>query len=171
MVYVFGTFLKLFIQFRAFTIFEPRHEKTSFLHMRKQTQISFVVTAKLISAFVFTRRIVQSLYFRNPKFQASSHLLWLYSPICVGPGLKPRRPFFLERGSFHFRPQKQRTPLWSMNAREELKSSFTWRRPRQNPAVLITHALLNYHLNLLMTKHLRKFSFYISLCYKDYVIY
>ena len=22
----------------------------------------------------------------NQKFQASSHLLWLYSPVCVGPG-------------------------------------------------------------------------------------
>ena len=31
--------------------------------MRKQTQISFAVTAKLISAFVFATRIVQSLYF------------------------------------------------------------------------------------------------------------
>ena len=26
----------------------------------------------------------------NPKFQASSHLLWLYSLICVGPGWKPQ---------------------------------------------------------------------------------
>ena len=26
---------------------------------------------------------VQSLYFLNPKFQASSYLLWLYSLICV----------------------------------------------------------------------------------------
>ena len=32
------------------------------------------VTAKLISAFVFTTRIVQSLYLLNPKFQASSYL-------------------------------------------------------------------------------------------------
>ena len=24
----------------------------------------------------------------NPKFQPSSHLLWLYSPVCVGPGQK-----------------------------------------------------------------------------------
>ena len=33
------------------------------------------VTAKLISAFVFATQIVQSLYFLNLKFQASSHLL------------------------------------------------------------------------------------------------
>ena len=35
----------------------------------------------------------------NLKFQASSHLLWLYSPVCVGHGRKPRRPVFSERGS------------------------------------------------------------------------
>ena len=36
-------------------------------------------TAKLISAFIFATRIVQSLYYiyLNPKFQASSHLLRL----------------------------------------------------------------------------------------------
>ena len=43
--------------------------------------------------------LVQSLYFLNSKFQASSHLLWLYSPVCVRPGRKPRRPVFSERGS------------------------------------------------------------------------
>ena len=58
-------------------------------------------TAKLISAFVFATWIGQSLYFLNPKFQASSHLLWLYSPVCVGTGWKPRRPVFSQRGSYH----------------------------------------------------------------------
>ena len=48
------------------------------------------VTAKLISTFVFARRIVQSLYFLNTKLQASSHLLWQYSLIYVQPGQKPR---------------------------------------------------------------------------------
>ena len=67
--------------------------------MQKQRRRS--VTAKLISAFVFAARIVQSLYFLNPKFQASSHLLWLYSPACVGPGRKPRRPVFSQRGSIN----------------------------------------------------------------------
>ena len=50
-------------------------------------------TAKLISAFVFAIGIVKSLYYLNPKFQASSHLLWLYSPVCVGLGRKPERWF------------------------------------------------------------------------------
>ena len=54
---------------------------------------------KLISAFVFATRKVQSLYFINPKFQASSHLLWLYSPVRVRSGRKSRRPVFSHRGS------------------------------------------------------------------------
>ena len=57
------------------------------------------VTAQLISAFVFAIRIVQSLYYIHLKFQASSHLLWLYRPVCVGPGRKPLRPVFSQRGS------------------------------------------------------------------------
>ena len=36
-------------------------------------------------------QIVQSLCFLNPKFQASSHLLWLYSLGCVGPSWKTQR--------------------------------------------------------------------------------
>ena len=48
--------------------------KPDFRICETKTQISFAVTAKLISAFVFATRIVQSLHFLNPKFQASSHL-------------------------------------------------------------------------------------------------
>ena len=40
-----------------------------------QLRISFAVTAKLISAFVFATRIVQFLFFLNPKFQAASPCL------------------------------------------------------------------------------------------------
>ena len=43
--------------------------------------------------FVFATQIVQSLYVLNPKFQASSHLLWPYSLVCVGPGRTSRRPY------------------------------------------------------------------------------
>ena len=50
--------------------------KTGHLHMRKtKAQISFAVTVKLISAFVFATWIVQFLYFLNPKFPTSSLLL------------------------------------------------------------------------------------------------
>ena len=59
-------------------------------------QISFAVTAKLISAFVFATQIVQSLYYLHTKFQASNHLLWLHvQPGCVGPGRKPPKTGFL----------------------------------------------------------------------------
>ena len=73
------------------------------LHTRKQRRRS---AAQLISAFVFATQIVQSLYYLNPKFQASSHLLLQYSPVCVRPGWKPRRPVFSQRGSFS---------LWEMS--------------------------------------------------------
>ena len=70
-------------------------------YAKTKTQISFAVTAKLFSAFVFTTPIVRSLFYLNPKLQASSHLLCLYSPVCVGPRRKPRRPVFLRRSSFY----------------------------------------------------------------------
>ena len=35
--------------------------------------------------------------YTDPKFQASSHLM---CPVCMGPGQKPRRPVFSERGSY-----------------------------------------------------------------------
>ena len=70
------------------------------------------LTAKLVSALVFTTQIVQSLYFPNPKFQASSHLVWLYSLICVGPGRKPRRPVFSQRGSFLRRNAENDPPVF-----------------------------------------------------------
>ena len=44
---------------------------------------------ELISAFVFATRIVQFLFYLNPKFQASSSFLCLYRPVCVGPVRKP----------------------------------------------------------------------------------
>ena len=40
-------------------------------------------------AFVFATRIVQFLLYLTPKFQASSLLLCLYRPVCVGPVRKP----------------------------------------------------------------------------------
>ena len=75
-------------------------ENLLFAYAKTKTQISFAVTAKLISAFVFAIPIVQSLHFLNPKFQASSHLRCLRSPVYVGPGRKPRRQVFSERGSY-----------------------------------------------------------------------
>ena len=49
----------------------------------------------------FRYMIAQSLYFLNTKFQAPCHLVRLNSLVCVGPGRKPRRPVFSQRGSEH----------------------------------------------------------------------
>ena len=48
-------------------------ENRIFAYAKTKTQISFTVTAKLISAFVFATWIEQSLYFLNPKFQVPSY--------------------------------------------------------------------------------------------------
>ena len=51
-------------------IWAAKWENRIFANAKTKTQISFAVTAKLISAFVFATRIVQSLFFLNTKFQA-----------------------------------------------------------------------------------------------------
>ena len=52
-------------------------------------QISFALTIKLISTFVFATGIVQFFYFLNLKI-SSLCLLWLYSMVCVRPRRKPQ---------------------------------------------------------------------------------
>ena len=59
-----------------------------------------MVTAKLISAFVFATRIVQFIFYLNPKFQASSSLLCLYSLVSVGPVGKPHCWFSQEAAQY-----------------------------------------------------------------------
>ena len=48
---------------------------------------------EMISAFVFATRIVQFLFYLNPKFQASSSFLCLYRSVCVRPVRKPHCQF------------------------------------------------------------------------------
>ena len=62
--------------------------------MKTKTQISFAVTAKLISVLFFATQIVQSLYFKP-----LAVFCGVYRPVCVGPGRKSRRPVFSQRGS------------------------------------------------------------------------
>ena len=100
-----GTFLVLgdtgTAEIRQEDIFVPPHGKTNNLHRRKtKTQISFAVTAKLISAFVFATRIVQFLPYLTPKFHASSSFLCLYRLVCVGPVRKPHCWFSHEAAHF-----------------------------------------------------------------------
>ena len=54
-------------------------------YAKTKAQISFAITGKLNSAFVFATRIVQSLYFLNPKFQASSCTAWLVLDLVENP--------------------------------------------------------------------------------------
>ena len=79
----------------------PAVRKPTFCICENKDADQLAVTAQLISAFDFIIQKVQSLFFLNPKFQASSHLLWLYSPVCVGPGRKPQRQVFSQRGSYY----------------------------------------------------------------------
>ena len=51
------------------------------------------------------RYIVQSLYFLNLKFQASSYLQWLYSLVCVLHGRKPHRQVFSGHCPYHITVQ------------------------------------------------------------------
>ena len=75
------TFYKLFCRDKNKNEFknEPHHESLLFAYAKTKGK----VTPQLISAFVFATYIVQSLFFLNTKFQANSHLLWLYSRVCV----------------------------------------------------------------------------------------
>ena len=75
-----------------------------FAYAKTKTQISFAVTAKLISAFVFATWIVQSLYFLNLKFQASIYLL--YSLVCVRQGWKPECWFSHDAAHFTLFPER-----------------------------------------------------------------
>ena len=114
---------------------EPRHGKTGFLHMRKQRRRS-------ASQISFAIRIVQSLYFLNPKFQASSLHLWMYSSVCVVPGRKPRRPVFSERGSRSVALLDSPYPSINLSLSLSLSLSF----------VLFCHSvLLSFSLNILKT--------------------
>ena len=87
-------------------LFQTKHLtfRSGFVHfvMRKRciafaktkTQISCAVTAQLISVFIFAAWIVQSLFFLNLKFQASSLFLRLCRLVCVIPGQEVHRPIF-----------------------------------------------------------------------------
>ena len=77
------------IYMRKNNIWASSWENQQSAYAKPKAQISFAVTAKLISAFVFATRIVQFLFYLNPKFQASSSFLCLYWPVCVWPARKP----------------------------------------------------------------------------------
>ena len=74
------------------------------IRMRKPTiciwEDQLCTAAQLISAFVFATRIVYILLKLYPKFQDSRiYFLWLYRPVCVIPGRKPRLLSFSYAGA------------------------------------------------------------------------
>ena len=130
-------------------------------------QISCTVSAQLISAFVFAIRIVQSIYNLIPKFQASSHLLWLYSLVCVGPGRKPRRPHvrLFNHGTnliiFHLLIIRKNNDLFSFDYRCPLEVGL-----HKNVSITITEVEEDHERTdfwRTMNVHLRDRSLYCSL--------
>ena len=79
-------------------IYKPHYDNACFFAcVKTKTQISSVVTAQLISAFVFATQVIDSLLFLHPTFEASMYLLWLNSPICERLTLSetPKNFFYL----------------------------------------------------------------------------
>ena len=68
-------------------------ENRIFANAKTQVHISCAVTAQLISIFAFTTEIIHFHLYLYPKLQDSSFLLWVYRPVCVGPGRKPEDQF------------------------------------------------------------------------------
>ena len=118
LIYHTGLYVRIYFQMQNYFFFMMRlsseadtllshiMRKSDFYLCEKKAQVSFAVTAKLISAFVFATRIVQFLFFLNPKFQASCLLLCLYKSVCVGAGRNSRRPVFSRRGSFQIKTKR-----------------------------------------------------------------
>ena len=74
--------------------------KPFFAYAKTKTQISFAVLNPEADQRLCFRYIATTILLLNAKFQASSHLVWLYSLVCVGPGRKPRNPVFSQRGLY-----------------------------------------------------------------------
>ena len=68
---------------RRYGAYEPRHETNGCLHKRNKDADQLRGNREIEHTFVFAIPRVQSLYFLNLKFQATSQLLLLYSPFCV----------------------------------------------------------------------------------------
>ena len=72
-----------------------------FAYAKTKAQISFAVTAKLISAFGFATRIVLFLIYLYPKFQDYSFLLRLYRLVCQTRSETPNTDFLASRLIFY----------------------------------------------------------------------
>ena len=74
----------------AIRTFEPPHEKKKTICICKNKGADQLrINCGADQCLCFSTWIVQFLYFLNPKFPASYHLLILYRPVCVRPGRNP----------------------------------------------------------------------------------
>ena len=68
--------------------------KPCFLHMQKQSADQLCGNRAADQHLCFPN-IDSTIHPNvNPKFQASTHLLWMYSQVYVGSGWKPQRQVF-----------------------------------------------------------------------------
>ena len=84
-------------------IFKPHREKTSFLHMQKNPKDADQLRGNLEADQRLCFRYTDTSIPLLSKSEISSHPLWLYSLICVGPGRKPGR-LFIYHNEAHFQP-------------------------------------------------------------------
>ena len=78
-------------------IFALFFNKDTYIKVKKVMKVSFLCKDTKDTFFLVISRyniffyfLFITRYFPNPKFQASIHILWLYSPVCVGPCRRPR---------------------------------------------------------------------------------
>ena len=81
------------------------------------------------------------LLLQNPKFQASSCLLWLNSPVCVGPGRKPKLLVFSCTGSNKNRRAKSDTRLERNRQHRFVSVSIAIHYMKYNALIICNHAL------------------------------
>ena len=109
-----GTVSLLFLICTSFTR-PPRAmswENLRFAYAKTKIQISCTVTTQLISAFVcYIDSTMTHVLLKIRNFMPLA-ILWVYSPVCVGPGQNSRRQVF----SWHCSPvvylQVQRLMVW-----------------------------------------------------------
>ena len=84
------------------TIIEPRHEKTCFCICANKDadQMCDIRAADQRLCFRYLDSTIPLLPKSEIFKPLYSHLLKMYSPVCVGPGRKPRRQVFSRRGSY-----------------------------------------------------------------------
>ena len=109
----------------------------------------------------FAARIVQSLLFLNPKFPASSLLLWLYRLVCVGPG-NPEYRF--SRVAAHIEPGFTLITPWGGGV------AYLWCHRWAAASVKMVKMKYSHYYQQVHTKSARNYSIHRFLCAVEVVI-